>query len=129
MNTKTMYESLGISAEVFEFGEDILAKLEERFKKIDAVAEYNQGKVISAKQKNMVKSVPNFTVCVDSPLAAEATKIYASDLRGYLDEEAMRAYIHRKRDEGHIITHMSLLIAAYYKAVLENPKLNYFVMI
>ena len=56
MNTKTMYESLGISAEVFEFGEDILAKLEERFKKIDAVAEYNQGKVISAMQKNMVNA-------------------------------------------------------------------------
>ena len=56
MNTKTMYESLGISAEVFEFGVDFLAKLEERFKKIDAVAEYNQGKVISAMQKNMVNA-------------------------------------------------------------------------
>ena len=41
------------------------------------------------KQKGLVKSVPNFTVCVDSPLAAEATKIYASDLRGYLDDEAI----------------------------------------
>ena len=27
--------------------------------------------------------------CVDSPLAAEATRIYAGDLRGYLDEEAI----------------------------------------
>ncbi|MBR4869895.1 MAG: methionine gamma-lyase family protein, partial [Oscillospiraceae bacterium] len=56
MNTKSMYESLGISAEVFEFGEKILAELKERFEKIDAVAEYNQGKVISAMQKNMVNA-------------------------------------------------------------------------
>ena len=41
------------------------------------------------KHEGMVKSVPNFTVCVDSPLAAEATKIYAGDLHGYLDEEAI----------------------------------------
>ena len=41
------------------------------------------------KSEGMVKSVPNFTVCVDSPLAAEATKIYAGDLHGYLDEEAI----------------------------------------
>ncbi len=36
----------------------------------------------------MVKSHPNFTVCVDSPLANEATKIFSGDLRGYLDSEA-----------------------------------------
>ena len=41
------------------------------------------------KDKGLVKSVPNFTVCVDSPLAAEATRIYSGDLRGYLDEEAI----------------------------------------
>ena len=41
------------------------------------------------KDKHMVKSVPNFTVCVDSPLAAEATRIYAGNLHGYLDEEAI----------------------------------------
>ncbi len=41
------------------------------------------------KSAGMVKSVPNFRVVVDSPLAAEATKIYAGDLRGYLDEEAI----------------------------------------
>lgn len=43
------------------------------------------------KEKNLVKTVPNFTVCVDSPLAVEATTIYASDLRGYLDDEAIAA--------------------------------------
>ena len=41
------------------------------------------------KDRGLVKSVPNFTVCVDSPLAAEATRIYSGDLRGYLDEEAI----------------------------------------
>ena len=41
------------------------------------------------KNEGLVKSVPNFTVCVDSPLAVEATNIYAGDLRGYLDEEAI----------------------------------------
>ena len=32
---------------------------------------------------------PSFQVCVDSPLAAEATRIYSGDLQGYLDEEAI----------------------------------------
>jgi metallo-beta-lactamase family protein len=41
------------------------------------------------KKQGLVKTVPNFTVCVDSPLAAEATTIYSGDLRGYLDEEAI----------------------------------------
>ena len=41
------------------------------------------------KAKGMVRSAPDFAVCVDSPLAAEATKVYAGDLRGYLDEEAI----------------------------------------
>ena len=41
------------------------------------------------KDKGLVKSNPNFTVCVDSPLAAEATRIYSGNLHGYLDEEAI----------------------------------------
>lgn len=41
------------------------------------------------KEQGLVKSAPNFTVCVDSPLANEATKIFSGDLRGYLDEEAL----------------------------------------
>ncbi|MCI5498729.1 MAG: MBL fold metallo-hydrolase [Clostridiales bacterium] len=41
------------------------------------------------KKEGLVKSNPNFTVCVDSPLANEATKIFSGDLRGYLDEEAI----------------------------------------
>ena len=41
------------------------------------------------KEERLVKSVPNFQVVVDSPLAREATKIYSGDLHGYLDEEAL----------------------------------------
>jgi metallo-beta-lactamase family protein len=42
------------------------------------------------KERGLVKNHPNFSVCVDSPLASEATKIFAGDLRGYLDEEAQK---------------------------------------
>ena len=50
---------------------------------------------------------------------------WASD---YVDEDIVKAFIRQKRREGHRVTHMSVLIAAYYKAALENPKVNYFIM-
>ena len=40
------------------------------------------------KDRGLVPTNPDFPIVVDSPLAVEATRIYASDLRGYLDEEA-----------------------------------------
>ena len=43
------------------------------------------------KEEGMVKSHPDFRVCVDSPLANEATRIYSGNLNGYLDEEAIEA--------------------------------------
>ena len=46
----------------------------------------------------------------------------------YVDEDIVRSYIREKRKQGRTVTHMSLLISAYYKAALENPKVNYFVM-
>ena len=49
MNTK-IYEEIGISKEVIEFGEKILTELKPRFEKIDETAEYNQLKVIKAMQ-------------------------------------------------------------------------------
>lgn len=45
-----------------------------------------------------------------------------------LDEDAIRDYIRAKRREGRSVTHMSLLVSAYYRVVLKNPKINYFVM-
>ena len=40
------------------------------------------------KDKNLVTSVKDFPVYVDSPLAKSATTIFCGDLRGYLDEAA-----------------------------------------
>lgn len=51
---EVMFESLGISKNVYEFGEKILKELEPRFKRIDEIAEYNQLKVIKAMQENKV---------------------------------------------------------------------------
>ena len=45
-----------------------------------------------------------------------------------IDEEVIKAYIREKRRGGVRINHMAVIIAAYYKAVQTNPKLNYFVM-
>ncbi len=42
------------------------------------------------KERGLVHSAPDFPVYVDSPLAAEATRIYSGDLRGYADEETVR---------------------------------------
>ena len=46
----------------------------------------------------------------------------------YIDEDVIRDYLRSKRREGKRISHMALLIAAYYKATLLNPKINYFVV-
>lgn len=48
MDKYTQYEKLNISREVYEFGENILKDLRERFDKIDETAEFNQLKVIDA---------------------------------------------------------------------------------
>ncbi len=49
-----LYGSMGLSREVYERGEEIIAGLEGRFRAIDATAEFNQAKVLSAMQKNRV---------------------------------------------------------------------------
>ena len=41
------------------------------------------------KDKGLVKSMPDFPVYVDSPLAKKATTIFCGDLRGYLDDNAL----------------------------------------
>ncbi len=51
---ETIYGQMGISSEVFAFGEKIWNSLSGRFAEIDAVSEYNQLKVIGAMQKNRV---------------------------------------------------------------------------
>ena len=54
MNNFSMFQSLGITKEVYEYGEEILKDLKERFEEIDERAEYNQLKVIKAMQDNQV---------------------------------------------------------------------------
>lgn len=46
----------------------------------------------------------------------------------YAEMEPLRTYIQGKRKEGVRISHMALVLAAYYKAYLENPKINRFVV-
>lgn len=48
------YAQFGISAPVVRYGEEILTSLSERFRQIDAVAEFNQLKVIRAMQDSKV---------------------------------------------------------------------------
>lgn len=51
---QNVFSKLGISDAVYQFGEDILIGLRDRFAEIDRVTEYNQAKVIGAMQKNRV---------------------------------------------------------------------------
>ena len=51
-----IYHSLGVSAQVYQFGEALLERLRLRFEAIDRMAEYNQGKVLLAMQKNKVSA-------------------------------------------------------------------------
>lgn len=53
---KEMYQQLGISSQVYDFGVEIEKSLKERFEKIDEIAEYNQLKVLHAMQKNKVSA-------------------------------------------------------------------------
>ena len=46
----------------------------------------------------------------------------------YIDEDVIKNYLRQQRREGHRLSHMSVVMAAYYKAALEHPKVNYFVM-
>jgi cystathionine beta-lyase family protein involved in aluminum resistance len=56
MKMESMYEQLGVSAAVYEYGERIIAELRDRFDAIDQTAEYNQAKVLSAMQRNRVNA-------------------------------------------------------------------------
>ena len=49
-----MYEALGVSREVYDFGQAVLDGLKDRFAAIDATAEYNQAKVLKAMRDNQV---------------------------------------------------------------------------
>ena len=56
MELETIYETLGVSRRVYEYGEAVLAALRPRFEAVDRTAEYNQAKVLTAMQKNRVNA-------------------------------------------------------------------------
>ncbi len=53
-DNKNIYKELGISEEVYRYGEAVWASLAETWAQIDELSEYNQLKVIGAMQKNQV---------------------------------------------------------------------------
>ena len=56
MNTNDIYQTLGVSPAVLDYGESILTTLSDRFAAIDANAELGQAKVLAAMQKNRVSA-------------------------------------------------------------------------
>ena len=50
------YNTIGISPAVYQYGEEAIRKLKDRFDEIDQIAEYNQAKVLTAMQKNRVSA-------------------------------------------------------------------------
>lgn len=51
-----LYNTMGISPEVYQYGEKALDRLRQRFDEIDRIAEYNQAKVIAAMQRHRVSA-------------------------------------------------------------------------
>ncbi|MBR6311434.1 MAG: MBL fold metallo-hydrolase [Oscillospiraceae bacterium] len=69
------------------------------------------------KERRLVKSLPDFKVYVDSPLANEATSIYSGDLDGFVDEDAE----HIIRDGGCMFCFDGLTLS---KTLDESKALN-----
>lgn len=57
MDLDKMYEDLGISRNVIEFGTEVEASIKDRFQEIDRNAEFNQLKVLKAMQENRVSDI------------------------------------------------------------------------
>lgn len=57
MELQEMYEQLGISRSVLDFGTEIEKQLQKRFQAIDETAEYNQMKVLKAMQEARVSDI------------------------------------------------------------------------
>lgn len=51
-----MYNQMGISQKVYEYGEKVIQNIRSRFEYVDQIAEFNQAKVLSAMQKNRVSA-------------------------------------------------------------------------
>ena len=51
-----LYQTMGISPAVYNYGEKAIELLQKRFAQIDQIAEFNQAKVLTAMQKNRVSA-------------------------------------------------------------------------
>ncbi len=56
-NTKNMYLELGIDEKVYNYCDEVLSDLKDRFEAIDKNAEFNQLKVLNSMQKNRVSEM------------------------------------------------------------------------
>jgi len=72
------------------------------------------------KKNHLVKSVPDFAVVVDSPLANEATKIFSGDLRGYLDDDAIEVV--REGEQLFTFTNLSMTTTSEESKMLNMDK-------
>ena len=69
------------------------------------------------KDRGLVKSLPDFPVYIDSPLARRATALFTGDLHGYLDDDAMKLV----RDGTHMFSFSNLHMT---ESVEESRQLN-----
>ncbi len=69
------------------------------------------------KERGLVKSMPDFKVYVDSPLANEATNIYSTDLDGFVDKDAEEIL----RDDGCMFCFDGLMLS---KSLEDSKALN-----
>jgi len=54
MELFSIYEKIGLSRAVWQRGQEVLERLESRFRRIDEVAEFNQAKVLAAMQEHRI---------------------------------------------------------------------------
>ena len=73
MKMESMYEQLGVSAAVYEYGERIIAELRDRFDAIDQTAEYNQAKVLSARPTAPSTTMPSVPRSTSAPSSSPSS--------------------------------------------------------
>ena len=70
---KELYEQLGISSQVYDFGAEIEESLKERFEQFDKTAEYNQLKVLMNHADSQIERISggldNFFFSIDIDLS------------------------------------------------------------
>ena len=85
-----MYASLGISREVYEFGQSVLDGLRERFDGIDAVAEYNQAKVIRAMQEHRCLLYTSAEMAMEALSGLRGGEVHSSVILSSVDENTFK---------------------------------------